>query len=80
MGFLSDLFKPTCPDCGDRIRTDGHTREGRLICDACETKARAADAERARQADERRKAEEAAYERMMERRSFGSDPRYDPDR
>ncbi|MCA9570590.1 MAG: hypothetical protein KC656_22265 [Myxococcales bacterium] len=80
MAFWNTLFKPTCPDCGEKITGEPVEVEGAKICKGCMKKRRRAEAERAAEIEARRVAEEEAYQAMMDRRRFGTDPRYDPER
>lgn len=77
MAFWSGWFKPGCPDCGGKIVGEPVDRDGRQLCAACAKKVDEAAAAKAAEVEARRQAEEEAYDRMMARRTFGTDPRYD---
>ena len=47
MAFWNTLFKPTCPDCGEKITGEPVEVEGAKICKGCMKKRRRAEAERA---------------------------------
>jgi len=78
MAFWSSWFAPACDDCEAKItQEDPIEVDGATICAACHGKRKEAEARKQAEIEARRAAEEEARRRFEDRKSFGTDPRYD---